>query len=108
MMSKDQANPWLRVPNLQGQALAMEAKFSCPPRLLNEALLVRLLDFVNRFDVWVAAMADTKPEEPLIDQVEAVIKGVLGGKVPSAKVDELGNAVDRNKSDRAVIRSTKR
>lgn len=64
-------------------------------------ILHKMQDDLRNMLVRIAA-AEDKASEPLVDQVEAVIKGVIGGKVPAHKVDELGGAVAKSRSDRAV------
>jgi hypothetical protein len=63
----------------------------------------RYLDIIDRLTKTEEAKGD-----PLVDQVENVIKGVMGGKVPAPKVEELHRVTGRAKQDGAVIRNINR
>lgn len=69
----------------------------------HQVMRVRHLDIIDRL-----TKAEEAKGDPLVDQVENVIKGVMSGKVPARKVEELHNVTGRAKQDGAVIRNINR
>jgi hypothetical protein len=53
--------------------------------------------------------AATKPDADMIhDRVDKVIQDLGGNRVVPRKIDELEQAIDKNRRDKSVFRATKR